>query len=66
MKHGMEGDVEAVRKAPKVLTPYMNFYITQCKGVKLEGGKMKMTNSSRKALGLRWAQMTHEEKKPYV
>ncbi|KAL4278358.1 hypothetical protein GQ457_03G020800 [Hibiscus cannabinus] len=45
MEHVREADEEVVRKAHKVLTPYMNFYLTQCKGVKLEGGKTKMNNN---------------------
>ncbi|KAL4273416.1 hypothetical protein GQ457_13G008090 [Hibiscus cannabinus] len=66
MEHVREADEEAVLKSPKALSPYMNFYVTQCKGMKLEGGKRKMDNNARKALGLRWAKMSDEEKKRYI
>ncbi|KAL4379126.1 hypothetical protein GQ457_02G023180 [Hibiscus cannabinus] len=66
MEHVRGVDEEAMLKPPKELSPYMNFYVTQCKGVKLEGGKRKMDNNVRKALGLRWAKMLAEEKKRYI
>ncbi|KAL4384008.1 hypothetical protein GQ457_15G015450 [Hibiscus cannabinus] len=45
MEHVRETDEEAVLKPPKSLSTYMNFYVSQCKGMKLEGGKREMDNN---------------------
>ncbi|KAL4384379.1 hypothetical protein GQ457_15G019890 [Hibiscus cannabinus] len=65
MEQVREVDEEVVLKPPKALSPYMNFYVTQCKGVKLEGGKRKMDNNVyglKCQLKKRYIEMSEEQK----
>ncbi|GMI67517.1 hypothetical protein HRI_000421000 [Hibiscus trionum] len=56
-------DIVRDDEAQKPLCAYFNFYISECKGLK--GGRKKMTNAARKALGLKWVKMSDVEKKPF-